>query len=141
MRSNRSAAGGRDGAYGLKPIVLAAFGERLRVERRIEAEVAAAKVPHLILQPLVENAVKYAVARTDRPVAVEIRARRAGRELVLEVADTGAPEAAPRPPGLGVGLRNVEARLKSLYGDAGRLACRSLDPTGFLAEVRLPLSL
>jgi hypothetical protein len=117
------------------------FGDRLRVERRIDAEVAGARVPHLILQPLVENAVKYAVARTERPVAVEIRARRAAHELVLEVADTGAPEVAPQPPGLGVGLRNVEARLKSLYGGAAGLACRPLEPAGFLAEVRLPLSL
>jgi two-component system, LytTR family, sensor kinase len=115
------------------------FGDRLRVEQRIEAGVAAAKVPYLILQPLVENAVKYAVARTDRPVAIEIRARRAGKELWLAVADTGAPEAAPRPPGLGVGLRNVEARLTSLYGEAARLACRPLEPAGFLAEVRVPL--
>jgi two-component sensor histidine kinase len=117
------------------------FGDRLRFEQRIDAEVAGAMVPHLILQPLVENAVKYAVARTERPVAVEIRARRAGEELVLEVADTGAPEVAPKPPGLGVGLHNVEARLRSLYGEAARLACRPLEPTGFLAEVRLPLTL
>jgi hypothetical protein len=115
------------------------FGGRLLVEHSVAAEVHAARVPHLILQPLVENAVKYGVARTDAPVKVEITAARSGEELVLQVKDTGAPEAAPRPPGLGVGLKNVEGRLRSLYGDAGRLACSPLAPAGFLAEVRLPL--
>jgi hypothetical protein len=117
----------------------ARFGDRLQIERHVGPGLAEAKVPHLILQPLVENAVKYGVSRTDRPVAVEISAERAGAELVLQVRDSGAPEPAPRPPGLGLGLKNVEDRLRSLYGEAGRLACRRLDPTGFLAEVRMPL--
>jgi LytS/YehU family sensor histidine kinase len=117
----------------------ARFGARLLVEQRVAAEVEAARVPHLILQPLVENAVKYGVARTESPVTVEITAARAGEELVLQVKDSGAVDADARPPGLGVGLKNVEGRLRSLYGDAGRLACSPLDPAGFLAEVRVPL--
>jgi hypothetical protein len=117
------------------------FGDRLRVEWRAPADLQAAQVPHLILQPLVENAIKYAVSRTADPVRVEIAAERAGEELVLQVRDTGAPEAAPRPPGLGVGLKNVEGRLRSLYGEAGRLACAPLSPSGFVAEVRMPLVL
>jgi hypothetical protein len=115
------------------------FGNRLQVERRAPAHLGAAQVPHLILQPLVENAIKYAVARTADPVRIEIVAERAGEELVLQVRDTGAPEAASRPPGLGVGLKNVEGRLRSLYGEAGRLVCSPLSPSGYLAEVRLPL--
>jgi LytS/YehU family sensor histidine kinase len=117
----------------------ARFGARLLVEHSVAVEVEAARVPHLILQPLVENAVKFGVARTDAPVRVEITAARSGDELVLQVKDSGALQAGPRPPGLGVGLTNVEGRLRSLYGDAGRLACRPLDPAGFLAEVRMPL--
>jgi LytS/YehU family sensor histidine kinase len=104
----------------------------------VDGEVAAAQVPHLILQPLVENAVKYSLARTSEPVLVEIRAGREGDELVLQVRDSGAPGGAPRPQGLGVGLKIVEGRLKTLYGSAGRLACEQLAPQGFLAEVRVP---
>lgn len=117
------------------------FGDRLQVERRVSAELEGARVPHLILQPLVENAIKYGVSRTDQPVRVEITAARAGDELVLQVRDSGAPGAATRPPGLGVGLKNVEGRLRSLYGEAGRLVCAPLSPSGYLAEVRLPLVL
>lgn len=117
------------------------FGDRLQVERRVAAELVQAKVPRLILQPLVENAVKYGVGPTHAPVRVEIAAERSGGELVLSVRDSGAPDARSRPPNVGVGLQNVERRLKSLYGDAGALICRPLSPAGFLAEVRIPLVL
>jgi two-component sensor histidine kinase len=116
----------------------ARFGDRLMVERQVALDLATARVPHLILQPLVENAVKYSLARTSEPVLVEIRAGREGDELVLQVRDSGAPGGAPGAPGLGVGLKIVEGRLKTLYGSAGRLICERLAPQGFLAEVRVP---
>jgi two-component sensor histidine kinase len=115
------------------------FGDRLQVRTSFDGEIGAAQVPHLILQPLVENAVKHGLARTSEPVLVEIRAAREGGELVLQVRDSGASEMRPRASGLGVGLGNVEARLRGVYGPAARLACERLDPRGFLAEVRLPL--
>jgi LytS/YehU family sensor histidine kinase len=115
------------------------FGERLRVRTRLEGEVGAAKVPHLILQPLVENAVKHGLAQTSEPVLVEIRAARDGGELVLQVRDTGVSQPS-LPSGRGSGLRNVEARLRSVYGPSARLTCERLDPDGFLAEVRVPLN-
>lgn len=117
------------------------FGDRLQVRTTLDGEVGAARVPHLILQPLVENAVKHGLARTADPVLVEIRAARDGGELVLQVRDSGGAGAPPQPSGLGVGLRNVEARLRGAYGPAARLACERLDPRGFLAEVRVPLVL
>lgn len=117
------------------------FGERLKVERRVAEGVEQAQVPFLILQPLVENAVKHSLARTSETVRLEILADRAGEELVLTVKDSGAAATAgPPPPGLGVGLKNVEERLKALYGAAGRFTTRKLEPQGFVAEVRLPLA-
>lgn len=115
------------------------FGDRLQVRTTLDGEVGTARVPHLILQPLVENAVKHGLARTADPVLVEIRAARDGGELVLQVRDSGESGTPPQPSGLGVGLRNVEARLRGAYGPAARLACERLDPRGFLAEVRVPL--
>src|SRR5262249_36113939 len=105
-----------------------------------EGEVGAAKVPHMVLQPLVENAVKHGLAQTSEPVLVEIRAARDGGELVLQVRDSGASAPTqPRPSGQGSGLSNLEARLKGVYGTSARLTCEQLDPGGFLAEVRVPL--
>jgi hypothetical protein len=103
------------------------FPERLRVEIDLPAELAGVKVPGMLLQPLVENAVKHAVSRTVRPVTIRIVARQSGGDLCLEVLDDGdgAPVAvsgAPGVEGTGVGLRNVCERLAARFGD--RASCR-----------------
>jgi len=115
------------------------FGERLRVRVDISEGVALAFAPSLILQPLIENAMKYAVAATAEPVDVEIAAERAGEMLRLRVRDSGGDPEAPAAPGLGIGLRNVAARLAGHYGERGLLQCRRLTPKGFVAEIQLPL--
>lgn len=115
------------------------FGARLNVTTDVPAGLGDMRVPHLILQPLVENAVKYGVAGTDRTVTVAITAERCGEDLVLKVKDNGVLQSDARPPGLGVGLKNVEARLKSLYGERAGLACGPQAAGGFLAEVRMPV--
>jgi two-component sensor histidine kinase len=118
------------------------FGERLRVRVDIAEGLACAYAPSLILQPLIENAMKYAVAATADPVDVEIAAEMAGDSgdtLLLRVRDSGGDPAAPAAPGLGIGLRNVAARLAGHYGERGLLECRRLTPNGFVAEIRLPL--
>jgi hypothetical protein len=103
------------------------FPERLRVEIDLPAELAGVKVPGMLLQPLVENAVKHAVSRTVRPVTIRIVARQWGGDLRLKVLDDGegAPVAlggAPAAEGTGVGLRNVCDRLAARFGD--RASCR-----------------
>ena len=82
---------------------------------------------------------KYAVGATADPVEVEIAADRIGDTLLLRVRDTGGDPEAPAAPGLGIGLRNVAARLAGHYGERGLLQCKRLTPKGFVAEIRLPL--
>jgi LytS/YehU family sensor histidine kinase len=72
-------------------------------------------------------------------VDVEIAADRVGDTLRLRVRDSGGDPQAPAEPGLGIGLRNVAARLAGHYGERGALRCNRLTPKGFMAEIRLPL--
>lgn len=115
------------------------FGDRLRFQDRVAAELRGAMVPSLILQPLVENAVKHGVARTEDEVTIEVRAERQGGELVIEVRDDARVSGATVLPRLGVGLSNVRGRLQALYGEAAALECERLQPAGFRARLRLPL--
>lgn len=115
------------------------FGDRLRLVESTPAELQDALVPGLILQPLVENAVKYGVARTRRPVRVEITAALSERTLTITVQDDAAPDIAKAPATLGVGLANVRRRLEVLYGEAGRLTSGPRPGGGFAATIELPL--
>ena len=115
------------------------FGARLRFEEEVPEDLADALVPSLILQPLVENAVKYGVARSTRPVRVTIAAQAVGDRLRVTVADDGAHDIDADPVRLGVGLENVRRRLEALYGSAGQLACGPGARQGFSAAIELPL--
>ena len=70
------------------------FGERLRLSETLPASLRAALVPGLILQPLIENAVKYGVARTAQPVSIEILAEERAGRLVVTVRDDAVPDIA-----------------------------------------------
>lgn len=115
------------------------FPERLRVEVDVPEALGGLPVPALILQPLVENAIKYGVSRSSRPVTVRIAARLtdSGR-LVLDVFDDGEGASAPAPAGCGVGLTNVRARLAARYGDAARLDAGPGALGGFVARILMP---
>jgi two-component system LytT family sensor kinase len=121
------------------PIEEIRFGDRLRFEEATPADLADALVPSLILQPLVENAVKYGVARSTGPVRVTIAAEAHDGRLRVTVADDGAHDIDADPVRLGVGLENVRRRLEALYGDAGRLTCGPGAERGFTAAIELPL--
>ena len=114
------------------------FGDRLAVEVHVQRGVEDALVPNLILQPLVENAVRHGIARTSTAGRIEISARADGADLVLTVRDDG-PGYRPAGAGGGVGLANTRSRLATLFGDAARLHVRELESGGTLAEIRLPL--
>jgi signal transduction histidine kinase len=89
------------------------FGDRLRIVERIEPGLGGTPVPALLLQPLVENAVRYSVAPREQGGELRIEATRSGGALRLVVADDGpgfSPDAPPR--GTGVGLENVRERLR-----------------------------
>lgn len=115
------------------------FGERLAVDWRIEPEAEGAAVPHLVLQPIVENAVNHGIARVPGPGRIGIAARREGERLVLEVTDSGpglAEDHAPRPGG--VGLSNTHARLEQMYGDTHTLEMYTRDEGGTAVVIGLP---
>lgn len=120
-------------------IEAARFGERLQVEYDCPSALRTVRVPSLILQPLVENAIKFAVAPSRRPVTVRIVAESRRGELRLHVADDGCG-GADGTVGIGVGLANVRARLAVLYGSGARLTTRQLQP-GFIATIALPHAL
>ena len=101
-------------------------------------ELADAMVPALIIQPLVENAVKYGVARSLRPTAIAIRAREDAGRLVLTVSDDGAGPAA-LSEGLGLGLRNVANRLASRFGREHQFQAGPRQGDGYEVALALPL--
>lgn len=111
----------------------------MKVEIDCPEPLGAALVPALITQPIVENAVKYGVARTPGPTRIEIAASRQGDQLVLVVEDDGRA-AAQAPAGLGVGLRNVANRLRSRFGLDHEFTAGRTQPEGFRVELALPLS-
>jgi len=116
------------------------FGERVAVEIDLAPDTLAVMVPSLLLQPLVENAVKYGVAPSTSRTRIHITAQLAAEGLVIMVEDDGrgdTEQVGGSPAGTGVGLVNIRQRLEALYGAAGTLAITRLHP-GFRAEVVLP---
>lgn len=113
------------------------FGERLTVTYDIDDGVRDALVPSLILQPLVENAVRYGVAPRSGPGTVGIRARRADEATELEVWDDG-PGRTSGETGEGVGLSNTRRRLATLYGANQRVAVANRKEGGLRVSLSLP---
>ena len=95
------------------------FHDRLTVNMQIEPETLDARVPNLILQPIVENAIKHGIVSRIAPGEIEISAKRVGESLALEVKDNGPGLHRAKSSGLvkeGLGLGNTRARLEQLYG-------------------------
>ena len=115
------------------------FPERLRIEIDLPQALESACVPGLILQPLVENAVKYGVSRSKRPVTIRIRAQELQGRLQLFVEDDGEPLGEDGVQGTGVGLRNVRDRLAARYGADGRSLWGRGPQGGFAVMLELPL--
>ena len=118
----------------------ARFGDRLAVRFDIDPETLDALVPNLLLQPLVENSVRHAVAARSEGGFVEVIARRAADVLELKVRDNGPglpKERAPSPP-RGVGLANTRSRLEHLYGASQRLQFSETPGGGLTVTVIIP---
>jgi two-component sensor histidine kinase len=113
------------------------FADQLQVEVRLPLELEEALVPSLILQPLVENALKHGLRGPGQPMRLTIAAHAEADRLTLEVADDGRGQDAPGG-GTGVGLKNIERRLAARFQDQGRLVAESTSD-GFRARVTLPL--
>ncbi|MEO8452706.1 MAG: histidine kinase, partial [Gemmatimonadota bacterium] len=106
-------------------------------------EILDALVPNLILQPLVENAMKHGVSRAEAGGRIEVVARRVGDELVVTVRDSGptgenADGAALVQEGIGLGLSNTRQRLQRLYGTHQRFSLAPAENGGMIAEVVVP---
>ena len=115
------------------------FADRLRVEMQIPDDTLRARVPALVLQPLVENAIKYGVARSRGLVTIRIEARREGTTLVLRVANDCPPadDGSEGDHGTGVGLINVRERLNVRFGPDASCATELTD-RNFVVTLRMP---
>ena len=114
------------------------FRDRLTARVEADAAVLDAEVPSLILQPLVENAIRHGIEPRPGPGRIEIGARREAGRVVLTVRDNGAGQ----PPGgftrEGIGLANTRARLRELYGDAHGFTLANHPEGGLEITIRLP---
>ncbi len=119
------------------------FGDRLTVSFDVEEEALNAYVPSLILQPAIENAIKYAIAKIERGGEIRIVAKHKGRNLCMEVCDNG-PEAPDDPNELlrnaktGVGLVNMRDRLVYLYQDRSSFKLERAEPQGLCVRLTIP---
>jgi signal transduction histidine kinase len=117
------------------------FGDRLVVVEDIAPEARNALVPSLILQPLIENAIKDAISPSEEGGTLRISAKVHGGMLFLQVADNGpglAQGDRTRKPSGGVGLSNTRARLQQFYGDRQAFALAPNDPSGLVITMNIP---
>lgn len=114
------------------------FGERLEVEEDVDAGSRECRVPPLLLQPLVENAVRHGIAQLLEGGTLRIEGRREGERLSLAVENPCDPDHPARESGEGVGIANVAARLELRYRRAARLEVKT-PPGRFRVEITLPV--
>jgi ligand-binding sensor domain-containing protein/two-component sensor histidine kinase len=115
------------------------FGDRLTVEQRIDPGDMEALVPNLILQPLVENAIRHGVSKRRGPAVIRVEAIRENGSLTIHIRDNGEGLRASRGEGVkeGIGLKNTRSRLQYLYGDAQK--CNLISPPDGGVDVALTI--
>lgn len=117
------------------------FSDRLQVEFNVESASLTAEVPHLILQPLVENAIQHAIAPRASGGSIKISAKKFGDMARIEIADSGEGNHTGRNVsnnGQGVGLANVRGRLKQLYGANHKFELIDNPAGGLTAVIEIP---
>jgi sensor histidine kinase YesM len=121
------------------------FEDRLRTVFRIDPAATDAMIPSLLLQPLVENAIKYGVSTQEEGARISLTAQAIGSRLRLTVADTGPglqgrslTPAADNPQSTGVGLSNIRNRLAQAYGDDHRFDIETPPEGGFTVTIEIP---
>jgi two-component system LytT family sensor kinase len=115
------------------------FADRLRVEVSADPEAQEASVPQLILQPIVENAIRHGIGRSSSAGRILINASKTDGKVELRVEDDG-PGLSPRhvSPDQGIGLANTRARLQQLYGQDARLEIRNCQRGGVIVTMTIP---
>ncbi|MBA3526976.1 MAG: histidine kinase [Pseudomonadota bacterium] len=116
------------------------FEERMRPHFRIESDTIGARLPSLLLQPLIENAIKYAVTPSETGADIWVTATREGQAVRIEVADNGNGEGAnvAATQSTGVGLANIRERLAQAYGSAHGFTTKKNEQGGFSVVVEIP---
>jgi len=117
------------------------FDERLKVSLDIDDEVKQALVPSLMLQPLIENSIKYAIAKMEDGGEIIVKAQRFSEDLLISVADNGPGSKKPIKDMMkqgGVGLVNTRERLQALYGKNYSFTLAENKPQGLRVEIRIP---
>jgi two-component system LytT family sensor kinase len=117
------------------------FGSgKLIVQKELEPEALETFIPTMIVQPLVENAVKHGISQRLEGGKIIIRARRVNGVAIIEIEDNGRglPMSAEHEDGLGIGLTNINERLQVIYGDKCRLRISSMAGQGTLARLEIP---
>jgi two-component system LytT family sensor kinase len=117
------------------------FGDRLRFEFQVQEELSGCAMPSLMLQPLIENAIRHGIGKHREPDVISVRAFQSDDRLRLEVRNlTSILDDAPdRLFSRGVGLTNTLARLDRLYGARQSFEIRGLSPRGVLVRLSIPL--
>jgi len=113
------------------------LGDRLRVNWEVEPDALQARVPSLVLQPLVENAIQHGIAATAAPGTLTLSARRQDGFLHVDIADSGPGLASPDLRPQGIGIANTRARLQRLYGE--RHGFELQHGSGLTVKLRIPL--
>ncbi|UCC15294.1 MAG: histidine kinase [Gammaproteobacteria bacterium] len=117
------------------------FEERLQLEIDIEDDARHALIPSLLLQPMIENAIKYGIAKSDEGGHLRIAARVFAGELLIELSDDGPGVELVDgriPDSKGVGLSNTRERLRELYGSQHSFKLKNTDPHGLTVNIRIP---
>src|SRR5262249_41646509 len=116
----------------------ARFQERLQVTVDVDPGALDCAVPCLLLQPIVENAIRHGISRLDRPGVVEIRARRDGNRLRVSILDDGPGLSRASQVREGIGLANTRARLEKHYGGEQSFQYANREASGLAVEIFIP---
>jgi signal transduction histidine kinase len=117
------------------------FHDRLEIHYDVHPATLGALVPDLILQPLVENAIRHGVSPNAGTGHIDVRSRREGEWLIVEIRDNGAGLPMGHTPRDGIGLTTTKARLERLYGTRHELTLDNLPDGGCVARIRIPFRL
>jgi LytS/YehU family sensor histidine kinase len=115
------------------------FKDRLRVHVAADPGLSDALVPHMVLQPVVENAVRHGLGQSEEAVTIDVSATTRDGSLALIVSDDGPGLQPVGPQHPGIGLANTRSRLGRLYGPGANLVAENTDPHGARIIITLPL--
>lgn len=116
------------------------FQDRLRTKIEVDPRVAEARVPNLLLQPIVENAIRHGIAPSRTGGEISINAARSDGRLAIEVRDNGQGLRPGGDPSSGLGLANTRARLRHIYGEEQKLELSEPPGGGLLVRIEIPFT-